>query len=104
MRLILSQYQSGTDIKPVPEWDMTVPKPLKEVCNKYEAGQVALCGLFSDTVKKASVSQYQNLHGEINAIKKLDRHLLWPFGFMTIYKDADIFTHRQSWSLQLIEN
>ena len=23
---------NGTDIKPVPEWDTTVPKPLKELC------------------------------------------------------------------------
>ena len=83
---------NGTDIKPVPEWDMTVPKPLKELCNKYETGQVGLCGLFSDTVKKASMSQYQHLQGEINAIKKLDRHYYGLFGFMAI-KDADIFTH-----------
>ena len=66
---------------------MTVPKPLKELCNKYELGQVGLCGLFSDTVKKASMSQYQHLQGETNAIKKLDRHFL-----LVLRKDADIFT------------
>ena len=46
------------DIKPVPEWEMSLPDPVKALCNKYETGQVALCGLFSDTLKKASISQY----------------------------------------------
>ena len=36
------------------------------------------------------MSQYQHLHGEINAIKKLDRHYYGPFWF---FKDAVIFTH-----------
>ena len=85
---------NGTDIKPVPEWNMTVPT-LKELCNKYETGQVALCGIFSDTVNKAPMSQYQHLQGELNAIKKLDRHYYGLLGFMVI-KDADVFTHRLS--------
>ena len=65
---------SEADVKPVREWDMSTPKPVKALCNKYETGQVSLCGLFSSTVKKASMSQYQHLQGEINAIRKLDRH------------------------------
>ena len=37
--------ESESDVKPVAEWDMAIPKP---ICNKYETGQVSLCGLFSD--------------------------------------------------------
>ena len=83
---------SEADVKPVREWDMSTPKPIKALCNKYETGQVSLCGLFSSTVKKASMSQYQHLQGEINAIRKLDRHYYGLFGFMAV-KDSDIFTH-----------
>ncbi len=42
---------SESDVRPVQEWDMTIPDPIKALCNN---GQVSLCGLFSDTVKKAS--------------------------------------------------
>ena len=69
---------------------MSIPAPLKALCNKYETGQVALCGLFSDTAKKASMSQYLHLQGEINAITKLDRHYYGLFGFLAV-KDKDIF-------------
>ena len=83
---------SVSDVKPVLLWDMTMPEPIKALCNKYETGMVSLCGLFSDTVKKASMSQYQHLQGEVNAIKKLDRHYYGLFGFMAV-KDSDIFTN-----------
>ena len=82
---------SESDVKPVSEWDMSIPGPVKALCDKYETGQVSLCGLFSDTVKKASMSQYRHLQGEVNVIKKLDRHYYGLFGFMAI-KDTDIFT------------
>ena len=78
-----------SDVKPVPEWDMTIPYDVIALCNKYETGQV---GLFSDTVKKASMSQYHHLQGEINAIAKLDRHYHGLFGFIAV-KDSDIYTH-----------
>ena len=81
-----------SDVKPVPEWDMTIPYDVIALCNKYETGQVSLCGLFSDTVKKASMSQYHHLQGEINAIAKLDRHYHGLFGFIAV-KDSDIYTH-----------
>ena len=45
---------------------------------------VSLCGLFSNTVKKASMSQYHHLQGEVNAIKKLDRHFYGLFGFLAM--------------------
>jgi hypothetical protein len=71
---------------------MAMPDPIKALCNKYETGMVSLCGLFSNTVKKASMSQYQHLQGEVNAIKKLDRHYYGLFGFMAT-KDSDIFSN-----------
>ena len=80
-----------SNVKPVSEWDMCLPKPVQDLCNNYETGQVALCGLFSNTVKKASMSQYHHLQGEINAIQKLDRHYYGLFGFLAV-KDSDIFT------------
>ena len=39
-----------SDVKPVLLWDMTMPEPIKALCNKYETGMVSLCGLFSDHV------------------------------------------------------
>ena len=81
-----------SEVRPIPEWDMKIHDPITALCNKYETGQVALCGLFSETVKKASMSQYNHLQGEINAITKLDRHYHGLFGFMAV-KDSDIFTH-----------
>ena len=62
-------------------------------------GQVALCGLFSDTVKRASMSLYQHLQGELNPIKKLDRHYYGLFGFMAVKMLTYLLT-----VLQLIEN
>ena len=43
--------------KPVKLWNMKKPDPIAQLSNRYETGQVSLCGLFSTTVKKASVSQ-----------------------------------------------
>ena len=63
-----------SDVKPVLEWDVAMPKPIKALCNKYETSMVSLCGLFSNAIMKASMSQYHHLQGEINAIKKLDHH------------------------------
>ena len=68
------------DVKPVLLWDMTMPEPIKALCNKYETGMVSLCGLFSDTVKKASMSQYQHLQGEVNAIKNLTGIIMVSLG------------------------
>ena len=60
-----------SDMKPVLLWDMTMPEPINALCNKYETGMVSLCGLFSDTVKKASMSHHQHLQGEVNASRNL---------------------------------
>ena len=69
-------------LKPVRLWDMQKPQPIAELCNRYETSQVSLCGLFSSTVKKATVLQYQHIVGEVNSITKLDRHFhdVWIFG------------------------
>ena len=80
-----------SEARPVPEWDMKIPDTIAALCNKYETGRVALRGLFSETVKKAAMSQYRHLQGEINAITKLDSHYHGLFGFMAV-KDSDIFT------------
>ena len=74
-------------LKPVKLWDMQKPQPIAELSNRYETGQVSLCGLFSSTVKKATVSQYQHILGEVNSITKLDRHFHGMFGFLAIKKD-----------------
>ena len=74
-------------LKPVKLWDMQKPQPIAELSNRYETGQVSLCGLFSSTVKKATVSQYQHILGEVNSITKLDRHFHGMFGFLAIKED-----------------
>ena len=74
-------------MKPVKLWDMTRPRPIAELRNRYETGHVSLCGLFSTTVKKASVSQYQHTIGEVNSITKLDRHFHGLFGFLAVKED-----------------
>ena len=43
-----------SDVRPVQEWDMKIPDLIAALCNKYETGQIALCALFLETVKKAS--------------------------------------------------
>ena len=74
-------------LKPVKLWDMSKPKPIAELRNRYEIGHISLCGLFSTTVKKTSISQYHHTIGEVNSITKLDRHFHGMFGFLTIKED-----------------
>ena len=54
--------KAESQVRPVPEWDMKIPDPIAALCNKYETGHVALCGLFSETVKKACMSQYHHIY------------------------------------------
>ena len=61
-------------MKPVDEWDMTLPTEIQPLANPYERGQMSTCGIFSNTVKEASMTQYRHLQGEVNAITKLDEH------------------------------
>ena len=87
--------QSETmNMKPVKLWDMRKPQPIAQLSNRYETGHVSLCGLFSTTVKKASVSQYQHNIGEVNSITKLDRHFHGMFGFLAVKEDdINVFAH-----------
>ena len=48
---------------------------------------LSLCGLFSSTVREDSMTQYHHLHGEVNAISKLDTHYHGLFGFLAIIDD-----------------
>ena len=77
----------SVNMKPVKLWDMRKPQPIAKLSNRYEIGHVLLCGLFSTTVKKASVSQYQHTIGEVNSITKLDRHFHGMFGFLAVKED-----------------
>ena len=73
----------SSDFKPVEDWDMNFPQEIPDLSNKYETGQVALCGLFSNTVTQAGMSQYSHIQGEVNSITKLE-HSYGLFGFMAI--------------------
>ena len=57
------------DLKPVEDWDINFPQEISNLRNKYETGQVALCGLFSNTVRQAGMSHIQ---GEVYSITKFD--------------------------------
>ena len=79
----------NSHLKPMEDWDMNFPEEISALRNKYERGQVALCGLFSNTVREAGMSQYSHVQGEVNSITKLDRYFYGLFGFMAI-KDSDM--------------
>ena len=85
-------FDASSDVKSVDEWDMSFPADIQALPNQYERGQVSLCGLFSSTVREAGMSQYRHLQGEVNAIKKLDRHYYGLFGFLAV-KDSDIWQY-----------
>ena len=80
----------SSNVKPVHEWDMSFPTEIQSLANQYERGQMSLCGLFSSTVREASMTRYQHLQGEVNAITKLDKHYHGLFGFLAV-KDSDIW-------------
>ena len=48
--LVGGVFNNG-QLKPVAEWDMSQPEPLAALRNRYESPQIALCGLYSTTVK-----------------------------------------------------
>ena len=78
------------NVKPMNEWDMSFPAEIQSLANQYERGQISVCGLFSSTVREASMTQYRHLQGEVNAITKLDKHYHGLFGFLAL-KDSDIW-------------
>ena len=81
---------ASLNAKSVDQWDMSFQVEVKSLANQYERDQMSLCGLFSSTVREASMTQYRHLQGEVNAITKLDRHYHGLFGFLAI-KDGDIW-------------
>ena len=59
--------------------------PSQVICLKteFEKCQVALCGIFSTTVKKdAKRHQWRHIQGEVNTLHKLDKHYYGMFGFL----------------------
>ena len=63
---------------PVTEWEMTYPSCLIALANQYERFQIALCALFSTTVKDAKQHQWKHVQGEVNSLHKLHgQALLW---------------------------
>ena len=67
---------------------MNFPIEIQSLANQYERGQMmSVCGLFSNTVREASMT---HLQGEVNAITKLDKHYHGLFGFLAV-KDSDIW-------------
>ena len=63
--------------------------PSEVTCLKSEAEkcQVALCGIFSTTVRDAKMHQWRHIQGEVNALHKLDRHYYGMFGFLMINEE-----------------
>ena len=74
----------GIDIE---EWDMRFPEVILNLKNPVEHCQIALCGIFSTTVKDAKRHQWRHIQGEVNALHKLDRHYYGLFGFLLINED-----------------
>ena len=61
-------FDASLSAKPIDEWDISFPVEVQSLANQYERGQMSLCGLFSSTVREASMT---HLQGEVNAITKL---------------------------------
>ena len=72
---------------PIQNWDMTFPEVILNLKNPIEQCQVALCGIFSTTVKDAKKHQWRHIQGEVNSLHKLDRHYYGLFGFLMINED-----------------
>ena len=83
-------FDPSLNMKPINEWDMSFPVQIQSLANQYERGQISLCGLFSSTVREASMTQYRHLQGEVNAITKLDKHYHGLLGFLAV-KDSHIW-------------
>ena len=85
-------FNKDGSVKPISDWDMTKPDPISALTSSYERHQVSLCRLFSKTVKDAGVSQYKHIQGEVNSVRKLDKHFYGLFGFLAC-KSEGIYEH-----------
>ena len=70
----------------ITEWDMVYPSEVAILKSEAEKCQVALCGIFSTTVKDAKKHQWQHIR-EVNALHKLDRHDYGMFGFLMVNEE-----------------
>ena len=64
------------------EWNMAYPPQVMCLKTEFEKCQVALCGIFSTTVKGAKRHQWRHIQGEVNTLHKLDKHYYGMFGFL----------------------
>ena len=71
----------------ITEWDMVYPSEVMFWKSEAEKCQVALCGIFSTTVKNAKKHQWQHIRGEVNALHKLGRHYYGTFGSLMINEE-----------------
>ena len=53
---------------PIDKWDMAYPNEILSLQNQIECNLVALCGIFSTTVKDAKQHQWCHVQGEINSL------------------------------------
>ena len=75
-------FESSTcTAKSVSQWNMKLPNAIADLANRYERGQVSLCGSFSTVVKDAGMSRFSNVQGEVNSLGKLDCHFYGMSGF-----------------------
>ena len=75
-------FESGTCIaKPVSQWNMKLPNAVANLANRYERGQVSLCGLFSTVVKDAGMSRFSHVQGEENLLVNLITTTMVCLGF-----------------------
>ena len=72
------------------EWDMVYPSQVVCLKTAFEKCQVALCGIFSTTIKDAKRHQWQHIQGEVNALHKLDKHYYGMFGFLVMNEKISI--------------
>ena len=61
---------------------MAYPPQIVCLKSEFEKCQVALCGIFSTTIKDAKRHQWRHIQGEVNALHKLDKHYYGMFGFL----------------------
>ena len=80
----VGKVADDTGTLPVTEWEMTYPKAITALTNNYEQCQIALCGLFSTTVKDAKQHQWKHIQGEVNSLHKMDKHYYGMFGFLML--------------------
>ena len=69
------------------EWDMIYPSEVTCLKSEAEKYQVALCGIFSTTIRDAKMHQWRHIQGEVNALHKLHRHYYGMFGFLMINEE-----------------